>query len=271
VTMASGECLSNATWAQSIQISTSLSFSRRFGNTFYSRLDGKLLNVEELSKPSTEPISPTDLMYVFNRFFSDPPLAVNETTTTTASILWLSSYINVNSVSLAGSQAVQTFLCELITLPLLLFQSNYVSGANEQVDLTPTQPKSGLPSESYVTVSLAETGNRIIVARWTVIVFASLALALYALCMGLYLAMRSCVDISYFPLVDFASRVVAGGTGERSASQVLMGVTPSHIRQSLQGKRLSLTQVDTPTPSMVSASEDKDVMVGFHEVITLGR
>jgi hypothetical protein len=106
-------------------------------------------------------------------------------------------------------------------------------------------PQPGLPSPLYVSASLAQSNTRLLIARWTVIIYMSLGVAILGWCLAcLFWAMRiQGPSISPFPLVDFTSRVASGGMFEGSPAATLANVASTpRFRRRLQDMRLFLRE-----------------------------
>jgi len=168
-------CLIDTSWVDAVQIASSFAFSSRTATTAYSRSDGKLLTVENASQGIPQTISPADLFFVLNTLFSSGPLTPAQVAAEGFTIVddfvdWVWSYANqyVTYGSLGG---VEDFFRSLITMPLLWSQ---VNGLNFTLTAKLDGPVPGLPSNLYSTAVLAKSESRIVIARWTVIVFTAL-------------------------------------------------------------------------------------------------
>jgi hypothetical protein len=184
-----------------------MSFSRRAADTFYSRANGTLLTAAELSQPSPETVQSSDLLNIMDKFFDvggNPGL-----------LTYTWAYFANTNLTSTSLITPEIYLRGLLTLPLLWFQANGLS------DTTITRPSvtviPNLPSELYVTGSLAKSQGRIILRQWTVVVYLLLSLGVYIWCLaGLVWAMfRQGPNNSPFPLVDFASRICFSGERQK--------------------------------------------------------
>jgi hypothetical protein len=163
-------------------------------------------------------VSSTDLFQVLDRFFVDPPLAANQTTTTLGVISWVIAYANTLSVSPVGIADAKEVLRALLTIPMLWFQPNLLGNSTLSTTSRPfDRPRPDLPSKLYVTANLAPFQSRIIIAKWAVIVFTVLGSVLYL--WGIAFLMWGIriqgPKIGPFPLLEFAARVAAGGKHRR--------------------------------------------------------
>src|SRR5271170_1984680 len=169
----SGQCLNDTSWQLSVQISTSFAFSRRTPNTFYSRTNGSLLAVANVSDPLQLKIQPTDLLFVLDRFFGDAPLAPNQTSTTLSLLnyVWVLVRRLQTFTEISGGDV---FLRSLLTVPLLWFQPNFLGGNISTTPIPSDIPRAGLPSELYTTAHWEKSNARVVISLWTVIVFLAL-------------------------------------------------------------------------------------------------
>jgi hypothetical protein len=112
--------------------------------------------------------------------------------------------------------------------------------------ITADTPTPDLPAYLYVTASLAKSNNRIVIAQWTVISFMVLGLGIYIWCLA-WLSWAMTIqgpNISQFPIMDFASRIVSGGMAEDSLVPILAPLTnASAFRRNLEGVRIFLGDI----------------------------
>jgi hypothetical protein len=259
------QCLNDTTWQQSTQIVTTMAFYKRTANTFYSRSNGTLLGIADLSQASSQTISPAELFLVLDRFFNVPDESGNQSTTTQDFIRWVNTYLNAYLLTASPGELLDTqnFLRSLLTLPLIWFQSNSESNvvAPHSDSLT-----SNLPSNLYVTASLSQSESRIVISRWTTIVFMSVGLVVYAWCIA-WLAWTMTIqgpNISFFPLLDFASRVASSESllGEDFA-RLASTSRNSDIKEQLQDVKIYL-RVTRRDPGVAQAGSDGEVSrIGF--------
>jgi len=237
----------NSTWMQEVQVSTSIAFSNRAADAIYNRTDLRMLAAANVSPPQPMAISPADLFIVLDRFFNQPTLAANYTSTTADLVSYFVAIFGLALVSEPKAEAIgaQDYLRSLLTLPLIWFQDNDLSNITT-LNTTSSQPKPNLPSNFYVTIGLANSKSQIIIAQWTTICYMSLGLAIYAWCIAclLWAMRRQGPNISPFPLVDFASRVASGGMTETSTAKVLGRVAASpSFRKELESVRFFLGEL----------------------------
>lgn len=211
--------MNDTSWQESTNISTSIAFSHRTANTFYARSNGTLLSITNSTQGYPETVSPADLFYVLNRFFA----STEADTTTQDLIRWVTTYLSsyLTTPSPTELLAAVNFLRELLTVPLLWFQANDLNGA--LVATSVDVPTPGLPFDLYVTAGFARSERRIVIAQWTMIVFASVGVAVYAWCISfLCWAMRVDIQgpkVGSYPLLNFASRITTGML-DRSLAEV---------------------------------------------------
>jgi hypothetical protein len=259
------QCLNDTTWQQSAQIATTMTFYTRTADTFYSRSNGTLLGIADVSQARSVTILSADLFLVLDRFFNVPDESGNQSTTTQDFIRWVNTYINAYLLTTSAGELLDTenFLRSLLTLPLLWFQANGESNtlAPHSDSLTPN-----LPSNLYVTASLSESQSRIVIAQWTTIVFMSIGLAIYAWCIAwLTWAMKiQGPNISFFPLLDFASRVASSESplGEDFA-RLASTSQNSDIKEQLQDVRIYLRVTRRGSVDPQARSDEGLAKIGF--------
>jgi len=242
----SSQCLTNTSWKHSLLLSTSLAFYRRRANTIYSRTNSSLLTITNVSQASPETVSPTDILLVLDRFFNvNPALAANQTTTTLALMAFLWSNMVTSENTTAGLASSVTLLRSLVTVPLLWFQANYLSSGIIPL-ITADAPAPNLPEYLYSTANIAKSNNRIVIAQWTVISFMALGMGIYIWCLA-WLSWATSIqgpNISQFPVMDFASRIVSGGMAEDSVAATIAPLArTSEFRKNLEGVRVFLGEV----------------------------
>ena len=241
-------CLVDTAWVDAIQIASTIAFSSRAANTIYSRSNGTLLTIENLSEAIPLTISPADIFLVLNTMFGNESLTPAQVAAQGYTIIddfvsWVWSYVNqyVMYGSLGGAE---DFFRSLITIPLIWAQANgmnYSNSSTTKID----SPLPGLPSNLYTTAILAEGESRVVIARWTVIVFTVLSSLIFLWCILLLVwAMRTQGPrMSPWPLIDFGSRIATGVITESSTAECFSSLSlarRSEIRKRLQGYRLFL-------------------------------
>lgn len=266
------QCLDDISWKLSVQISTSVSFSRRTANTFYARSNGSLIAVANISNPSPLTIQSADLLFVLNRFFGDPPLAPNQTSTTLSLVTYVWSLVREVQAPTETTNG-ELYLRSLLTIPLLWFQPN-AYGATIPISIPTNVSRSDVPPELLTTAHLEKSNARVVISLWTVIVFLSVGMILYVWCITLMAWAMSVQGpkISHFPLVDFASRIAAGKDLVKSpVDQLAPAASGSGLKQKLQGVRLYLGDL----PGEEAREEDeglsyKEGKIGFSTMSGVG-
>jgi len=237
----SGNCTSDTTWQLSTQMATTLAFSRRSANTYYARQNGTLLWITNMTEPIREIISVDDLFHVFNRFFSVGPTE----STTQDLIRWIVTYLQgyLDEPSTQEIKVTIDFLQSLLVTPLLWFHANDFN-SNFTVP-SETSPTLNLPSNLYVTGNLATRNSRILIAKWTVIVFTALGVSLYVWCVAVlcWSSTRYLPNISLFPLLDFGWRMARGDGSFHDLLINVVGANSSDYRKNLQNVKVHLRSV----------------------------
>jgi hypothetical protein len=235
------QCLDDISWKLSVQISTSVAFSRRTANTFYARNNGSLIAVANISDPSSLTIQPADLLFALNRFFGDAPLAPNQTSTTLSLVTYVWSLVRQVQAPTETTDG-ELYLRSLLTLPILWFQPN-AYGDTIPTSIPTNVSRSDVPPDLLTTAHLEKSNARVVISLWTVIVFLSVGTILFVWCITLMAWAMSVQgpEISHFPLLDFASRIAAGkDLAESPVDQIAPAASGSGLKQKLQGVRLYL-------------------------------
>ena len=207
-------CFNDTSWQDAFVSTTSFAFSLRRGTTYYSFTNTSLLDVSDLSPPIHQNITSDDLFQVFDQFFyvsSDLTQTANE-----ALIIWIVSVLISATVTRTQIGGPQSFFRALLATPSLLLQPN-ILGDNSTEPYT--EPVPGLPSTFYVTTKLAESRIAIHIAKWTTIVYT--VMYCWCICFLCWHMRTQGPNISAFPLLDFASRVVAGRVDNGSPGGIL--------------------------------------------------
>ena len=242
-----GLCLTNTSWVNSVQIASSFAFSSRTATTAYSRAHGTLLTIEDVHQGIPQTVSPVDILFVLNALFSTGPLtpaeaAVQGITVVGDFVDWVWSYAN-QYVMYGSLYGAEDFFRSMVTIPLLWSQVN--GPFNSTFATKIPGPYSGFPSDLYTTGQLARSENRIVIAKWTVIVYTILGSWMYLWCiMFLFWTMRiQGPRMSPWPLIDFGARLASGAVTEQSPSQSFAGVALAkqfEIRKQLEDRRVFL-------------------------------
>ena len=271
-----GQCLNDTSWKLSVQISTSFAFARRTANTFYSRTNGSLLTIANVSDPSPLNIQPTDLLFVLDRFFGDAPLAPNQTSTTLSLLNYVFNQVLPLQSPTRSSDGV-LLLRSLLTVPVLWFQPNFMGGNISTTPIPTDIPRAGLPSELYTTAHWEKSNDRVVISLWTVIVFLALGTVIYVWCLALMTWAMSLQgpELSKFPLVDFASRIAAGRDLAKSpVDEIALAASGSGLKEKLQDVRLylgDLTEQDVRDEIDSEGRSLKDRKIGFSTTEQVGR
>jgi hypothetical protein len=226
----------NPSWNESVLISTTVGLSTRTATVVYSRSNGTMLFIGDLSEPTSITIGPSELRAAMSRFFAylDPS---NVNSTTTDALMYTVASLVSPTVDPTG--IAQTFLQNFVILPLFLFNANN----NPDSDFDGTSPIPNLPDELYATLELSTIGSRVLIAPWTAMVYSAIVIivsifCLLLLCWGLN---RQGPNISSFPLVDFAARVCSAGTRDDGLARIFAETAATNeIQNHLDGVRLYL-------------------------------
>lgn len=258
------QCLSNKTWTESVPISTSLLFSSSTADAAYFKRNTTLFNLENFSKPVPIAVDPSDLFFALNRFFYDPPLAPNQTSSTLNAIEYLNSFIlGVLANTSSGALGAKEWLREMLTMLLILFQANNDPTTGS---ITPrTSPKPNLPSNMYVTMETSRIDRRIIIPLWIALVYSIIVGVLCVLCSVCLIwgLNKPLPNISSFPIVDFVARVSSGGVQETSLVNVFSTVAATtEVRKHLEDVQLHLGEISVEGSDGESDNE-KAKLIGF--------
>jgi hypothetical protein len=214
----------------------------------YSRLNQTILSVTNVRPPTTpQTIAPEGIYLALGQTFglglsgglSDTD---NSTTATLVKSIW-SSVENTNGQDLS---TYITLLRSMIATQILLFNPNGVNTYKDYPSLNSTAQ--GLPPDLYTKAMYAEPVGRVIIERWTVVVYIIIALSIYLGCIGV-LAWGTRIQkppTSRFPLVDFTSRALSRGFSTDSVATILVYLTSGNdqeIRERLWNKVLFLGDV----------------------------
>lgn len=240
----------------------------RSAKTTYSRSTGNLLVAESFSTPQLQPITSNDLFTVMETFFGTPPLNSTQLIDQTVLdfILWISNYLDIyvkQDIESASVSIISNFR-GLLTLPLLWFQPNGLS-FNVSASLS-SIPLPGLPPSMTVTASLAETKGYVALARWTAYVYIAVASVFLCTLSGILFVTTSTQSptTSAFSVLDFSSRVLAGGTGNRSVGRGLLNVSTidsnDDIQDQFKSTRVFLRGLDCKEGHDVDSN---DGVIGF--------
>jgi hypothetical protein len=209
-------CLSNTTWSQSLPISTTFSISNRTVDTAYNINNLTIFDLFHYSTPNLLSISPTDLLQGLNRFYYDPPLGSNATSSTLGAINMINVLLRIFlNNGKGGAIDANLWLGQMLAYPLILFQNNaptvtaLVSPASDS-----PAPNPDLPPSLHVSLDTVNLQYRIIIPIYSALIYAILAGSTCLLCLVVMGWALCCVpgglpNISSFPLVDFAARVAA--------------------------------------------------------------
>lgn len=244
-------------------VSNTLAFSSRTSNSVYSRSNGSLLTVQDISQPKQNPINPSALLFTLGQFFYDSHL-VDSNSTITAVISYITTILSSGQPDFGGQALVETFFQGFLMLPLLVFQANNPNNTLQ------SDPIPNLPPDLYVSLELARLGNRLLIAPWTAVLYAILASMICLTCIGLLVwgLQKQGPNISDYPLVDFAARVCAGGRDEDSLACVFAKTaSTTELQQHLKDIHLYLRVWSVKEPGHGGVAEEIDVKtMGFKKV-----
>ncbi|KAL1605127.1 hypothetical protein SLS60_004670 [Paraconiothyrium brasiliense] len=166
-------------------------FYRRNATITFSRSDFEILDVDDMSDPQLQNITPAALFTALDAILYRPERA-DETlkiydirsaeyilTQTIGVKLWSSLQNNT-----AGLKIGRNWLRNLVTLPVYVFQPTYIELAPNLLPLPTdngTEPQPNLPAENYVVGSYCTENKRSIPGRGTVYAYTAVAGLLLAL------------------------------------------------------------------------------------------
>jgi hypothetical protein len=171
--------------------------------------------------------------------FATPDIQTNESLTTTQDLLsWLYT-VSASYTTNDDNQGLQGLLGELLTYPVLVFQANYDFNT-----IAPAVSRiSGLPLDLYVNVSRAQSVDRLIIARWTVVFFVLGTSIMYGLCISVlcWARIRNELELGSIALVTFGSMLCAGERANDSFATVLANLPHGgKMGENLEGKTIRL-------------------------------
>lgn len=207
------DCLQNDTWSNKTQLLTALAISQRTADVVYSRTTRSILSTSNISSPTTEIIAPSDFFLSFETIFGldssypESQYDIDPFSANAVLIDVLEQSFSRSSEDPSGAVALSLFRGILAT-PLVLFQPTYL---NPNFNFSSDAPPIGLPPELYVAVDLSESFQRLMIPKWTWIVYAAISLSIYLWCVG---GMVGAIFVKVppktpFEVIDFASRIVS--------------------------------------------------------------
>jgi hypothetical protein len=159
----------------------------------------------------------------------------------------------------------------MITTEILLFNPNSINAYKNIPSINSTAQ--GLPPDLYTKESYVEPVGRVIIERWTVVVYIVSALSIYLWCIGVLVwGMRiQTPPTSRFPLLDFSSRALSRGFSADSVAIILADLTSGDdevIRKRLWNKVLFLGDVHHAMESQGARNDDgrKVGKIGFSTI-----
>lgn len=174
-------------------------------DTYYSLFNGSILSVDTLSEPLVEYIYPTDLMSFFDLIL---PQITSQALLLNSTYSDLLAYVcQYMSTADPNDQDAVTFLRSFLATPLLLLHND-----NLNLYAPASDTEMGL-SEFSVTVDFALSSDQVTIAKWTLVVFSTIAILLFLGCIALLFIIRSitgeaAVTLTSFPLVNFAAQLL---------------------------------------------------------------
>ena len=192
---------------------SNIRFSFRSALTVYSISDSHLLSVTNLTEGKAQKIQPEYLLKLLGSWFDEYK---NDST-----VGMLVNWVNANLAG--GNNTSNVYFLELLTLPILTMNTNGIVNFSSALHPTPNLRRPNLESSLYVPVSLGRSHIQVVVAKWTVITYIVLSVAVFLWSIaGLIWAMfHQGPNNSGFPLIDFGSRIASSQNKEHSASKLL--------------------------------------------------
>jgi hypothetical protein len=201
-------------------VATTMSVTRLTCDATYANQNGSILSVSNLSLIGPSPVQARDLLLVYNNTFNNP---LNPSPLNIPTILSINSGFGTTD----SYSATKAFLA----LPYLVFQP-----------MSPWFNSLDLPHDTTIatTWSSGWAFSRIIIEKWTVIMFAIMMLGVYFWCVASLVSVifRPLPLVTQFPLLDFASRAISGTLSVQNT--LSDGPSSDGFRKMLQDKVLYL-------------------------------
>jgi hypothetical protein len=192
-----------------------IAFSQRAADVVYSRTSQAITAFSNLSDPTPEIITPSDLFLGFEAIFGpDYTTTGNLAGNSSAAGNFLYNYIdtitnyNSNESSLTPADIDTKVVGGLVSLPILMFEPVSGLGPNPDVDLT--QPEVDLAPDLYFLVDLSESKVVAVIPKWVVIVYLVMSASVYVFCVGaIFMSFQADrPPVSSFEMIDFASKAI---------------------------------------------------------------
>lgn len=239
-------CLDVKTWIANLSITTiSMAVTRHTSTAVYSVLEDTILSVSNVSRGNAVAIEPRELLSCYNTTFNDP-INTNE--------MALGTQVLIQSAGwgLGAFRSIDVALERLLASVFLFFQPRHQHWFRGNGTL-PTACDFGKPV------------SRIILEKWTFIVFTLLSVSAYILCLcGLSWALRQVSPpITQFPLLDFSLRIASGA---KSVQKILSeAALRDSLRISLQDKVLFLGRLVQMDSELKSRAQSISSRGGDHD------
>jgi hypothetical protein len=229
-------CFQNISWKMSHRFTTTFVMYLRSADVAYFLNNGSIISIGDLSDPSPQSISPSDIFIVLNQAFAyatEPLPALNLTDLITYYTLFDYDEQNFGGLYLLRS---------ILALVLVSFNVNsFWNSINANVfQIT--------PADLHVTGTYATSVNRVMIDKWTVIIFVLLGVGIFAWCITWLIWTQSIQGprIGPFPLLDFASKIASAGSMEDSSVELIGSVAvaeQSEVREQLENVRLYFGEI----------------------------
>jgi hypothetical protein len=151
----------------------------------------------------------------------------------------------------------------LLALTVTLFNQN---GLNYWLINDPTTPSSNLPEELYTTGVISNLVPRVIIAPWSVLVYLLVGIVILGFCvssLGWSMTIQR-PQITRFPLIDFAARILSRGFAEGSLANMLIELTAGD--SAMLRKSLLTTKVYLGDTRPERDEQDKVGKIGFSTI-----
>jgi hypothetical protein len=219
-------CLTNTSWQSSPGWNTSMTAHRRTADVYFARYNFSTVTIRNLSPANPVDIPPSSLLHVFNITFSGNALGFSTNTPGQQFIYYLSTYLNVAGTSSFGYFEAGNYLRNLLALPLYYFQPTYLSNASLALtESNVLEPNPAVPRDLHTRAAFADPSYQVLVAKWSVLVYAigaaiTIALCLIVLVLGsLPRTAAKAPDTTMWPVVDFVTNCEVMEDGERGESR----------------------------------------------------
>jgi hypothetical protein len=225
---------------------------QRTCDVVYSRANESILSITNTSLPWLSGITTNDIFAGLEAIFgTDVSQNASTHDVRAANFLILQEYwiLFVNPGQQPNGNNAQSIFRALLAIPLIIFNDNYLNPYRIEIagliDLN-------LPLEYYVSVELVQTIPRLVIPRWTVVLYMVASLSIYLWCVGgmFYSLFVVRPPTTPFDVLDFVSRVVLNKE-EHSLVGMLSQLpfrNAKALREHFQKEALFVREVEAVSP-----------------------